>query len=387
MWASNAGLSDRPKLAWCCGYTPEEIIEAAGFWPCRLLEAPYPRLGAGAFLPPDFCSYVAALAEGVLAGAYAEMAGAVIAHSCHPMLHLFHLWQRHRPPSLLQLLEVPRQAGPAAVAFYAANLRRLWQELNARTGHAYSLDDLQEAIALYRETRHLLARLYALQRNDPPPLSGGQLAEVMALAARSSKELFNAWLKDRLPSWEEAGRLGRVVLGRPLPGTAAVTGNRTGPRILLSGSILPPGLVAMLEECGATVVADDLCCGARYLGACREEEVAAADADPFTYLAALYLSRVPCPRMREAEDRWEHLVRMVREYRTDGVVFYSLKFCDFHHYAFPRLRQRLQQSGIPVLRLETEYTPQMSGQWRTRVEAFLESLAGGSGCPAAGRGR
>ncbi|MBC7335747.1 MAG: 2-hydroxyacyl-CoA dehydratase [Clostridia bacterium] len=210
---------------------------------------------------------------------------------------------------------------------------------------------------------------------------------MMALAARSSKELFNAWLKDRLPSWEEAGRLGRVVLGQPLPGTAAVTGNRTGPRILLSGSILPPGLVAMLEECGATVVADDLCCGARYLGACREEEVAAADADPFTYLAALYLNRTPCPRMREAEDRWEHLVRMVREYRTDGVVFYSLKFCDFHHYAFPRLRQRLQQSGIPVLRLETEYTPQMSGQWRTRVEAFLESLAGGSGCPAAGRGR
>jgi len=241
------------------------------------------------------------------------------------------------------------------------------------------LDDLWAAIARYRETRRLVARLYALGAFDPPPLTGRQVAEVMALAARSDKALFNRWLADRLAFWEDAGERGRQVLGLPLPGTASepATGP-TKPRCLVSGSMVPPGLIGFLEELGLAVVVDDLCTGGRYLAAPGQEDPGDGD-DPFVYLARLYLHRPPCPRMREADKRWEGLVALTQRYRVKGVIFYTLKFCDYYHYAFPPLRQRLAELGLPLLRLEGEYSLGGAGQWRTRVQAFLETLVAGAG--------
>lgn len=375
--SAGTGSGDHQRLAWCCGYTPEEIIAAAGFLPHRLLGAPYPWTRAGAFLPADFCSYAVSLLEAALEEGH-NLAGAIIANSCHPMLHLYNVWRQNRPPAFLYLLEVPRQAGEAAVAFFAANLRRLWQALKDEFGLRRSEDDLWEAVALYQHTREMLARLYALGACDPPPLTGQQVAEVMALAARSSKVLFNKWLADRLVFWEEAGQQGRVIVDLPLPGTTSAPAvGAARPRCLVSGSMVPPGLIGLLEELGVAVVVDDLCTGGRYLATPEEKGPGDLEPDPFKYLARLYLNRPPCPRMREANRRWERLVSLAQRYRVSGVIFYTLKFCDYYHYAFPPLRRRLQEKGIPILRLEGEYSLGGAGQLRTRVQAFLETIVTG----------
>jgi benzoyl-CoA reductase/2-hydroxyglutaryl-CoA dehydratase subunit BcrC/BadD/HgdB len=145
-------------------------------------------------------------------------------------------------------------------------------------------------------------------------------------------------------------------------------------RLLATGCVAPTGLIASLEQQGVAVVADDLCGGGRYLVEGEEDELTSA-ADPFVYLARAYLARPPCPRMREEERRWEGLIRLVKEYRAQGVIYFSLKFCDYHHYAFPLLRQRLRAESIPLLRLEGEYHSATGGQLGTRVRAFMEALA------------
>jgi benzoyl-CoA reductase/2-hydroxyglutaryl-CoA dehydratase subunit BcrC/BadD/HgdB len=65
---------------------------------------------------------------------------------------------------------------------------------------------------------------------------------------------------------------------------------------------------------------------------------------------------------------------LVDEYRADGVISYSLKFCDPELMFYPFLKADLEQKAIPHLHLEGDGTTASFGQLKTRVEAFIEML-------------
>ena len=54
-----------------------------------------------------------------------------------------------------------------------------------------------------------------------------------------------------------------------------------------------------------------------------------------------------------------------------GIIYHTVQFCDNYAYEYAWLKNWLDR---PMLLLETDYTRQSSGQVRTRIEAFLESL-------------
>jgi benzoyl-CoA reductase/2-hydroxyglutaryl-CoA dehydratase subunit BcrC/BadD/HgdB len=74
--------------------------------------------------------------------------------------------------------------------------------------------------------------------------------------------------------------------------------------------------------------------------------------------------------------RLEFLREMLEQYKVDGVVLQRLKFCDLWGDENYLLRRELRESGVPVLALEREYLLSGEGQLKTRVQAFLESIAG-----------
>jgi benzoyl-CoA reductase/2-hydroxyglutaryl-CoA dehydratase subunit BcrC/BadD/HgdB len=59
---------------------------------------------------------------------------------------------------------------------------------------------------------------------------------------------------------------------------------------------------------------------------------------------------------------------------VDGVVAPLYKFCDLFMSEYPVLRKIFQEAGVPILLLEDEGEAVLSGQHRTRLEAFLEVL-------------
>jgi len=59
---------------------------------------------------------------------------------------------------------------------------------------------------------------------------------------------------------------------------------------------------------------------------------------------------------------------------VDGVIFYTLKFCDPFLYDVPVLKSELSVRGIPGLVLEGDYTPGTMGRVKTRIQAFVEML-------------
>lgn len=140
--------------------------------------------------------------------------------------------------------------------------------------------------------------------------------------------------------------------------------------MLISGSLMEnPLIVELIEQCGARVVGDDLCTGTRQFW-----ELVEPDSDPLTALSRYYLGRTPCPRMKDAQRRFDHVFRLIDEFRADGVIFYTLKFCDPFLYDIPVLKSQLGARGIPSLLLESDYTPGTLGRVKTRIQAFIEML-------------
>ena len=151
-------------------------------------------------------------------------------------------------------------------------------------------------------------------------------------------------------------------------------GKASGVPVLLTGNLLnPAGIVTQLERAGAQVVWMDLCNGDRSFASPILAEGESLD-ELLVSLAAAHIERHPCARMSDDRRRYDLLVDTVREAGAHAVVYASLKFCDSYLYDFPRVEARLKQEGIPVLRLESDYTDGHVGQLLTRVEAFLEMV-------------
>jgi benzoyl-CoA reductase/2-hydroxyglutaryl-CoA dehydratase subunit BcrC/BadD/HgdB len=66
---------------------------------------------------------------------------------------------------------------------------------------------------------------------------------------------------------------------------------------------------------------------------------------------------------------------MAKDYGADGVIHYSLQFCQPYQIESGQVEKTLEKEGIPVLRLETDYSQEDFGQIKTRVEAFIERIS------------
>lgn len=87
------------------------------------------------------------------------------------------------------------------------------------------------------------------------------------------------------------------------------------------------------------------------------------------YYADEILSYMPCMRMIDISER----KKLLNDPNLKGIIYHTLKFCD--HYSFEYAS--IQKNDIPILKLETDFTDNSSGQFRTRMQAFNELLSGG----------
>jgi benzoyl-CoA reductase/2-hydroxyglutaryl-CoA dehydratase subunit BcrC/BadD/HgdB len=78
--------------------------------------------------------------------------------------------------------------------------------------------------------------------------------------------------------------------------------------------------------------------------------------------------------MFPSEERFNRIVKLARDFRVDGVIGQTIRYCVSYAHDLPLLTKRLQAEGIPILSLDVEYGTSGSGQIQTRVQAFLEML-------------
>lgn len=98
------------------------------------------------------------------------------------------------------------------------------------------------------------------------------------------------------------------------------------------------------------------------------DALATDDEDAFfqAYAQAL-LGQIPCMRMNDPAGRRQ----LFEDPNLRGIIYHSMKFCDFYG---PEFAQVKEQSTVPVLKIESDFTLQSKEQLRTRVEAFAETM-------------
>ena len=138
-----------------------------------------------------------------------------------------------------------------------------------------------------------------------------------------------------------------------------------GPFLAVTGARAGAGLLEALRRVSPLPVADLTCGGNRSLPP-PPEGLDGLNGLLDWYAGAL-LGQIPCLRM-DAVGRREELLNHPG---LKGLVYHTVKFCDFYSFEYENLRRR---TALPLLKVETDFTPLSSGQLSTRLEAFLEGL-------------
>ena len=342
-----------------CSYAPEEVLHAAGLTPVRLMGAMRSLTHADAHLQVYCCSLARTDLDMALAGELDFLEGAVFVQTCDTMMRLSDIWRRNAAFPYHGDLVLPIRMGEeVSLPFLVEEVKRFRRGVEEFTGQEIWDDALVESIHVYNRNRRLADRLYRARASSPAALDGLSAMSCLVAGFWMRREKHNELLHEVLEGIEDAGE---------------ATGGEKVP-LLVSGSVCTtPDLYELLLELGADVVDDDLCCGHRYFDAYVDES-----APPEEALAKRMWERVNCPAKHQCmEDRFERLVRQVRDSGAKGVVFYLQSFCEPHLFDIPYLRQRLQEElEVRSLVLESELQSFSRGQLRTRLQAFIETISG-----------
>ncbi|MGQ9777289.1 MAG: 2-hydroxyacyl-CoA dehydratase, partial [Thermodesulfobacteriota bacterium] len=147
------------------------------------------------------------------------------------------------------------------------------------------------------------------------------------------------------------------------------------PRILVSGSpmAVPNWKIPwIIETSGAIVVAEESCVGERSTRDLVDENGKTLD-EMIDAITDRYM-KIDCACFTPNVERRDHILDLVKEFKTDGVIHYSIQFCTPYTVEAYKVEKALQQKGIPVLKIETDYGTEDVGQLKTRIEAFLEMV-------------
>ena len=147
-------------------------------------------------------------------------------------------------------------------------------------------------------------------------------------------------------------------------------------KIVVVGSEMDdPDFTSLIEDSGALVVADRFCFGAL---PGRQEIIIDKEKDVLTQICLHYLKTSQCPRFmshEKVQERRDYVKKLVDEYHADGVLYEQLKFCEYWGYERSLASYVMSGDyGVPTAAVDRQYTASASGQLRTRVQAFVESL-------------
>lgn len=341
-------------IGYLCTYVPEEIIYAAGALPVRILGRHQSPTIAETFIHSMYCPFSRDCLAAGLSGDFNYLDGIVIAHSCIHIRQVFDSWQRHLKPSYSHYLYMPGNVQSRyAQSCFKSELEEFKDSLEHWLGITITTEALRRAIQVYNTNRSLLQKIYELRKKEPPLISGVQAMQIVLSSMLMDKEEHNHLLEHLLEG---------------LTKTNKTNGSKT--RLMIIGSVnddLP--FLSLVESLGANVVIDDNCTGTRYFWGEVDDK-----GNILSAIAKRYVSKPPCPHKDFVKrQRLSHLLPLASEFRIRGAIILTQKFCDVHQYDTPIIESAFRKANIPVLSLESDVTMPL-GQFRTRVEAFLEMI-------------
>ncbi|OPY78642.1 MAG: R-phenyllactate dehydratase beta subunit [Syntrophorhabdus sp. PtaU1.Bin058] len=336
---------------------PEEIIYAFDFLPVSLIGTDKPLKKAPSRLPDNACSLARSNLELALSYEGDLFDGFVLPQVCDTTQHLSDIWRISFPGKYVESYLAPRQVDrPSARYWVKEEIERLIASLSNWSGKSINDKALNDAIAITNENKRLLQEMYEIKKKNPGTITNKQFFSMVKLAMQVDKAEFNKTLKNIKASLKPK------------------KGKNYTDVILVGITCDPPEVYDIFDEAKLNVIGDTLVTGSRYL-----QGIAPQNGNPVEALTERHMKNGFFSPIHD--NVYKHFEEVKALYKATGakaIIYVHIEFCESQEYDLPDLKKMIRQEGMPMHILDTEYQTVSLSHLRTRLQAFFESLKGGS---------
>ncbi len=354
-------------LGYTCYHMPEVLLNVDRCFSLRLRA---PRTGsmdiATYYMSNYTCEFCRALLERAIEGGYNFLSALMAVDACAEMNRCAeNIEVQKLVPNekfFVTHIDIPYKVTDYTIRHYTTQVRvHVLDRLKEVYGVDVSDEALRKAVEEHNEVCRILTEIGQLRKADNPVITGYEYHILNLVSYCCPKALILPKLRETLEELRT-----REPDEKP----------RFRARVILVGSeVDDPDFTQLIEEAGALIVADRHCFGS-FPG--RQEILLNDEEDVLTQICRDYLVTSQCPRYMSQEKidgRRQFAAQLAKEYKADGVIYEQIKFCDYWGFERPIASQIMHtEFGYPVLSVDRPYMSRSSGQLRTRMQAFVESL-------------
>ena len=354
-------------IGYTCFHIPEVLLNVGQCFSVRLRA---PRTGsvdiATYYMSNYTCEFARALVERGIEGGFNFLDGLAGVDACSMMNRFYEhfelLKMNEKPNFFVTHCDMPYKVVDYSVRHYVKQMQiRLLDVMKEHYGVDVSDAAIRKAVEEHNEVCRIITEIGEMRKAENPVITGYEFHIICLVSYTCPKALILPYLRETL---EEL----KTREPDPKPWYRA--------RVAVIGSeIDDPGLIQMIEEAGAMVVADRFCYGS-FPG---REVIDLKDDEPALEQICLHYMEVSeCARYisdEKVQQRRDTADRLAREFNADGLIYEQMKYCDFWGFERALVSHIMaEERGWPVLSIDRLYNNKTSGQLRTRFQAFVESL-------------
>lgn len=354
-------------VGYTCYHIPEPLLNVGNCFSVRLRA---PRTGsldiATYYMSNYTCEYARALVERGIEGGYQFLDALAGVDACsmmnRAMEHFEILKVNTNPNFFVSHCDIPYKIESYTLDSYVKQMRlRVLDRLTANYGVDTSDAAIRKAVEEHNEVCRIISEIGQMRKADNPVITGYEFHILNLVTYTCPKGLILPYLRETLEELKER----QPDLKPAFRAKVAVVGSE----------IDDPGFTKLVESCGALVVSDRYCFGST---PGREVIELKDDEDALTQICLHIMKHSECARYiadDKVQQRRDTADRLAKEYNSDGIIYEQMKYCDYWGFERALVSHIMKEEyGWPVLSVDRLYNIGVSGQLRTRVQAFVESL-------------
>ena len=343
---------------------PEELIDAAGFIPLRMMFAGNDELmdASHDFLPPSTCSFAQSCigAFSIKPNNYKFLDLVdyfIVSNHCVSDICASEIIAKYYDiPHLSFYVSYTKTEN--SLKYFKLELIDLKENLEKIKGSEIETQDIMNSITKYNNFKKKLSELSNLT------VKGSEKLRILQRAI-----LYGPEFLPKLEQYFQSQESTQVP--------------KKTKDILLTGCsiFINDYLNDLIEEGGGNIIFFDTWIGFNYYSQIFDDNVINSKNEPIDLLVERFKNNIfgdhSVPNFLET--KISHIEEFYKNYKNTsgkkvGVINHIIKFCDHMSIMSSHLKNRLQEKGILVLNLERDYSRANRGQLSTRIEAFLEMM-------------
>ncbi len=345
---------------------PEELIDAAGFFPLRMMFGGNDELMEAShdFLPPSTCAF-AQSCIGLFSTkpnnfSFLDLVDYfIVSNHCVSDVCASEIITKYFNISRLNFY-VPYMTDESSLKYFKLELQNLKEKLEDIIGEKISDEKLSESIKKYNDFKKKISQVNDLE------ILGSEKLKIIQKAI-----LYGPTFQPDLEKYiEEVKTLPPQNLG-------------LSKDLLFTGCsiFINDNLVDLIEEGGGNIVYFDTWIGNHYYSQVIDDDSINSKKNPLDLLVLRFKNNTYGDH--SVPNFLQQKVSLIENYSINytkktgkklGVFNHIIKFCDHISLMSSFLKNELQEKGIQVLNLERDYSRANRGQLSTRIEAYLEMM-------------